>query len=168
MKLYSLRREQVLPLSLEEAWGFFATPANLQQITPPWLHFSITSPVPGEMYAGLMVTYRLLLLGVPMTWVTEITHNRPPYYFVDEQRLGPYQLWHHEHIFQEDSHGVRMVDLVHYAMPLMALGRLIHRLMIRGRLEAIFDFRRERLQQLFPPPGETGRGLAGASTGGRR
>lgn len=150
MKIYALRRKQVLPISLEEAWPFFSTPANLEQITPAFLRFHITSETPEEIYSGLIITYRIAAVaGVPMTWVTEIKHVEPLRQFVDEQRIGPFRFWHHLHRFRAVEGGVEMEDVVHYVMPWGLLGRLIHRCFIRARLNRIFDFRRDYLAGYF-------------------
>lgn len=152
MKIYSLTRKQFLPISLEASWAFFSTPRNLSHITPAWLDFSIRSPVIEEMYAGMVVEYQITLPpGIPTTWVTEITHVREPYFFVDEQRLGPYRFWHHQHRFQEVSGGIELEDIVHYAMPLGWIGRAAHGLWVQRQLKEIFDFRFDYLQQHFLP-----------------
>lgn len=150
MKLYRIHRTQVLPISLETAWEFFWTPHNLQAITPEFLHFRITSEVPDQAYNGLIITYRIAAVaGVPMTWVTEIKHVAAPFQFVDEQRLGPFRFWHHLHRFREVDGGVELEDIVHYVMPAGWLGRILHAVFIRTRLERIFDFRREYLTERF-------------------
>ena len=150
MKIYTLTRKQVLPISLEQAWPFFSTPSNLEQITPAFLNFHITSPVPEEIYPGLIITYRIAAVaGIPMTWVTEIKHVVRLRQFVDEQRLGPYRFWHHLHRFREVEGGVEMEDIVHYAMPWGIFGRLVHAVFIRSRLKRIFDFRREYVEGYF-------------------
>lgn len=150
MKIYTLTRKQQLPISLEQAWPFFSAPSNLEQITPPFLRFQITSEVPEEIYPGLIITYRIAaVMGIPMVWVTEIKHLISLHQFVDEQRIGPFRFWHHLHRFREVDGGVEMEDIVHYAMPWGVLGRLVHLLFIRGRLNAIFDFRREYLEEFF-------------------
>ncbi len=150
MKIYTLTRKQVLPITLEQAWPFFSTPANLEQITPAFLNFQITSEVPEEIYPGLIITYQIAAVaGIPMTWVTEIKHVIRLHQFVDEQRLGPYRFWHHLHRFREVEGGVEMEDIVHYVMPWGIFGRLVHALFIQSRLKRIFDFRREYLQGYF-------------------
>ncbi len=147
MKIYTLTRKQVLPITLEQAWPFFSTPTNLEQITPAFLRFHITSAVPDEIYPGLIITYRIAAVaGIPMTWVTEIKQVIRLHQFVDEQRIGPFRFWHHLHRFNEVEGGVEMEDIVHYAMPWGCLGHLVHALFIRARLQAIFDFRREYLE----------------------
>ncbi|TVM15187.1 hypothetical protein DPQ33_15965 [Oceanidesulfovibrio indonesiensis] len=164
--LHSLSRVQLLTGrlgSLEEAWSFFSDPCNLAAITPPWLAFTVTCD-PEPMYAGQIITYTIAPFpGLPglarlrASWVTEITHVRgpgdvgpdAPLFFVDEQRLGPYRFWHHQHRFTVEGHGVRMEDEVRYALPYGPLGDLAHRLMVRRRLEEIFDYRRATLAKLM-------------------
>lgn len=150
MKLYRLRFVQNLPIQMKEAWSFFSDPRNLPLITPPWLNLSITSEVPERIYAGLIITYRTKpLLGIPVTWVTEITHVNEPYYFVDEQRFGPYKFWHHQHIFSELKLGVEIQDIIHYALPLGPLGNIINTFIVKGKLSNIFAFRRSALERLL-------------------
>lgn len=110
-----LKQEQFLPLTIAEAWDFFATPLNLNKITPDDMVFVFTSSVPEKMYRGLIITYKIKpLLNIPMNWVTEITHIEDKVYFVDEQRKGPYNIWHHEHHFRAVDGGVIMTDILHY------------------------------------------------------
>ncbi len=150
MKVYRLHRTQFLPISLGEAWPFFSTPRNLERITPDFLNFEITSEVPEEIYSGLIITYRIAAVaGIPLDWVTEIKHVEPLRRFVDEQRIGPYRFWYHEHSFRAVADGIEMEDTVHYAMPWGWLGRLVHALFIGARLRAIFDFRRDYLAGLW-------------------
>lgn len=153
MKIYTLYRKQRLALSLEEAWPFFSTPHNLNLITPDFLHFRITSPVPEEIYSGLIITYRIAAVaGIPMTWVTEIKQVERYRQFVDEQRLGPFRFWHHLHRFIPAEEGIDMEDIVHYVMPWSGLGQGVHRVFIARRLEQIFDYRRDYLAQRFGAP----------------
>lgn len=142
MKIYRIHRRQWLPIDLDTAWDYFWTPRNLEAMTPSFLRFRITSPLPQRIYAGLIITYRIsAVAGIPMTWVTEITHVDEPRSFVDEQRIGPFRLWHHRHGFRAVDGGIEMEDTVHYVMPWGCLGRLVHRAFISRRLERIFDFR---------------------------
>lgn len=150
MKVYCLKRKQELPISLGEARPFFSSPRNLESITPAFLNVRITSNLPEDIYSGLIITYRIAAVaGIPMTWVTEIKHVQPPYRFVDGQRIGPFRFWYHEHRFRETDRGIEMEDTVYYAMPLGWIGRLVHALFIRSRLETIFDFRRDYLSRLW-------------------
>lgn len=150
MKVYRLYQRQFLPISAEAAWPFFSSPRNLQEITPGFLNFRITSSPPEEIYSGLIITYRIAAVaGIPMTWVTEIKHVELNYRFVDEQRLGPFRFWFHEHVFHPVAGGIEMEDTVHYVMPFGLFGRIIHRFFIRKRLEEIFRFRREYLSTLW-------------------
>ena len=119
-------------------------------MTPEFLNFRITCETPDRAYSGLIITYRIAAVaGIPMTWVTEIKHVIEPYQFVDEQRLGPFRFWHHQHRFRPVPGGVEMEDSVHYVMRGGCLGRLVHFSFIRARLERIFDFRRDYLDSYF-------------------
>lgn len=150
MKIYRLQKRQILPIDLESAWAFFSNPANLERITPPDLSFRIMTELPEEVYPGLMIGYRLRVPpGLPVTWWTEIKHVEAPHRFVDEQRAGPYALWYHEHRFRAVDGGVEMTDLLHYAMPLGPLGRLIHALFVGRQVRGIFDHRLGVLDGLF-------------------
>lgn len=150
MRLYTLRAEQRLPVTLEQAWDFFSDASNLPRITPPSLGFVVTSELPSRMYPGMIATYTIRPFpGVRATWVTEITHVVEGSLFVDEQRFGPYRFWHHQHHFLEIPGGVEMRDIVHYALPLEPAGRLVRRWMVGPQLEGIFRFRREFLEREF-------------------
>ncbi|MFM2136786.1 MAG: hypothetical protein RL021_2186 [Bacteroidota bacterium] len=152
MSLHSFHAEHLLPVSLTEAWDFFSSPRNLSVITPPEMDFRIiTKPLEERTYAGQIIAYKVSPLPfMRTTWVTEITHVREPEFFVDEQRMGPYALWHHQHRFEQVEGGVRMTDTVHYRVPFGWLGDLLNILFIRKRIEAIFRYRRTKLEQLFP------------------
>ena len=151
MTVHLLTRKQFIPISLDEAWPFFSTPRNLEAITPDFLNFRITSNVPEEIYSGLIITYKIAAVArIPMTWVTEIKHVEVLYRFVDEQRIGPFRFWFHEHSFQAVSGGIEMTDIVHYQMPWGWVGELVHWVFIRQRLNAIFDFRRAFIEKLWP------------------
>ncbi|MBM3280160.1 MAG: SRPBCC family protein [Candidatus Handelsmanbacteria bacterium] len=150
MAFHVLDQTQRLALAPAAAWRFFTDPANLALITPPYLGFVITGGAEQPVYAGQIITYKVSpLLGIPLTWMTEITQVREGAYFIDEQRLGPYALWHHQHHFRAVTGGVEMRDLVHYRLRGGPWGRLVHRLAVRRQLEGIFRFRRQVLAQRF-------------------
>lgn len=150
LKLYRIRRTQILPTTIESAWEFFSSPLNLPGITPPWLNLEVVSPDTGEMFPGMVICYRVTpLAGIPLTWITEITHFEKHRYFVDEQRFGPYRFWHHQHFFMPVGRGVEITDTVHYGFAFGPFGRLAHALIIRQKLAEIFDFRHNRLKALF-------------------
>ncbi|MCE5318192.1 MAG: SRPBCC family protein [Parachlamydia sp.] len=137
----------------ERVWHIFSNPLNLKILTPDWLHLEIVEPeqLPSEIYAGLIITYQVQAIPfVKNTWVTEITHMIHGHYFIDEQRYGPYAFWHHQHHFQKHSDGVIMKDLVHYRLPCRSIGQLVLGRLVKKKLNAIFDYRFEKIQQLFP------------------
>ena len=148
MPTHELKREQVIPASIAQAWDFFSNPANLQRITPPSLQIRIRSEVPERMHEGLLIRYQVKpLFGIPLTWVTEITRVEEPFCFVDEQRAGPYRAWRHVHRFEELSvRHVRMVDEVTCALPFGLLSEPVHRFVARPRLEEIFDYRARQVE----------------------
>jgi ligand-binding SRPBCC domain-containing protein len=151
MKIYTLKRSQFLPLSLNEAWKFFSTPRNLAKITPTHMGFKILYMSGGEeAYAGQIIRYHVNVLpGIKMQWVTEITHVKEPFHFIDEQRFGPYALWHHQHHFKEVAGGVEMIDEVNYAIPFGIVGRLAHWLFVGREVNRIFDHRFTALNEYF-------------------
>ncbi|TVR43884.1 MAG: hypothetical protein EA394_00710 [Bacteroidia bacterium] len=151
MAFYQLKTEQLIPASLEEVWGFISSPANLQKITPPGMGFEITSgDLPGEMYPGMIISYKVKpLLGIPTTWVTEITQVEEKKYFVDEQRVGPYSMWHHQHRITPVEGGVLMEDIVSYRPPMAFLGAIANAVIIKKKLRQIFDYRRKALEKHF-------------------
>jgi ligand-binding SRPBCC domain-containing protein len=151
MAVYSIKEVQRMPVSLDEAWSFFSHPRNLAVMTPEYLNLKFTNELFGdEMYPGQVMTYKVKpVLGIPMFWMTEITHVMDRKFFVDEQRFGPYALWHHQHHFREIHGGVEMTDLVHYKVPGWVLGDLANTLFIRKKLEEIFSFRRKKVEELF-------------------
>ncbi|MCX6315636.1 MAG: SRPBCC family protein [Sphingobacteriales bacterium] len=150
-KVYSLSTVQTIPISMEKAWDFFSSPANLQQITPSSLGFSIISKFHGDkMYAGQVIEYKVRpVMGIPLYWMTEITHVSEGKYFVDEQRFGPYSLWHHQHHFRVVEGGVEMTDIVHYKLPFWFLGDIANSLLVKRQLKGIFDFRFKKVESLF-------------------
>lgn len=149
--IHALEQEQLLPISMEEAWDFFSSPRNLDEITPPELGFKIESLRSETMHEGQIITYKVKVLpGIWIPWVTEIKAVDEGKSFVDEQRFGPYKFWHHRHWFEEVEGGVLMKDLVHYAMPFWPFGEVGHGVFVKPKLEKIFGFRREILKKRFP------------------
>ncbi len=143
--------EQFLPLSLEKAWDFFSSPKNLNEITPPEMTFKILYDIPEKMYEGMMISYKISpMLNIPLDWVTEITHVKDHEFFVDEQRIGPYAIWHHEHHFKAVEGGVMMTDILHYHVGLGPLGWLASLLFVDSKVKGIFDYRFKKLEGMFP------------------
>ena len=151
MKIYTLHREQYLPIPIEEAWTFFSSAKNLSKITPPELGFEVLTKLNDEpIYAGMRIKYTVRpLLGIPLKWETLIKEVNAPYHFTDKQLKGPYSLWEHTHRFVSVSGGVRMTDEVKYSLPLGWLGEVVHAAIVRGKLDDIFNFRKETLKQSF-------------------
>jgi ligand-binding SRPBCC domain-containing protein len=151
MAFYQFRQEQLIPASIDEVWDFISSPANLKEITPDYMGFDITSgDLPETMYEGMIISYKVApVLGIKTTWVTEITHIRDKEYFVDEQRVGPYALWHHQHFIEPQNEGVLMKDIVSYAPPFGILGAIANTLMIRKKLKEIFDYRTIAIERKF-------------------
>jgi ligand-binding SRPBCC domain-containing protein len=151
MKIYTLKRTQILPISLTEAWSFFSSPKNLAKITPTHMGFKILYISGGDKaYAGQIIRYHINVLPIiRVNWVTEITHVSEEKYFIDEQRFGPYALWHHQHHFRQVENGVEMTDEVNYAIPLGILGRLAHWLFVGREVNRIFEYRYDVLEKFF-------------------
>ncbi|TPQ29077.1 SRPBCC family protein [Methylomonas sp. EFPC3] len=148
MKVYYLYRSQSLTLSAKQAWAFFSSPHYLNRITPDFFHVDIASPVPEQIYGGLLICYRMkAVLAWPMVWLSEITHCDQPRRFVYQQRVGPFAFWSHEVAITETGDGVEVEDIVFYAMPWGWFGRFMHRILIGGKLRQIFDTRRDYLLQ---------------------
>ena len=150
MKIYRLETIQNLPISQKEAWNFLSDPRNLKTITPDYMGFEIVSGAASKMYAGQILQYIVTpLLNIPLKWVTEITHIKEGEYFVDEQRFGPYSLWHHKHFIKPIKNGVEMIDIVDYKVPFGILGQLVQPFLVRPKLEEIFEYRKNALDRIF-------------------
>ena len=149
--MYVLERSQRVRAPLQEVFAFFSDPANLARITPPWLGFRIVGAAPVRIAAGSRFEYRIRWSLFMLGWVTRITLWEPPRQFQDVQEKGPYRSWVHTHRFTPTPQGVRVDDRVEYALPLGALGRIVHRLLVRRQLEEIFAYRRRAIEQIFPP-----------------
>lgn len=151
MAFYQFTATQKIPASIEQVWDFISSPNNLKEITPAYMGFEITSGgLPEKMYPGMIISYKVSpLLGIKMTWVTEITIVENHRYFVDEQRMGPYAMWHHQHKIEAIEGGVLMTDIVSYQPPFGFLGAIANALFIRGKLKEIFDFRTLAVEKKF-------------------
>lgn len=150
MGFYSIETEQYIQAGIEHVWAFFSDPANLAVLTPATMNFITTSEPEKHIYAGQIITYTITpVLGIKLKWMTEITHVQEGSLFVDEQREGPYKLWHHQHHFTKQGDGVLMKDIVHYGLPFGFLGKIAHRLFVRKKLEHIFEYRRKKIEELF-------------------
>jgi len=137
---------------MDEAWDFLSDPKNLKTITPDYMGFNILSGADRTMYPGQIIQYIVTpVAGIPTKWVTEITHVKEGEYFVDEQRFGPYALWHHKHFIRPIENGVEMEDIVDYKLPMGTLGRLAHPILVKPKLKEIFDYRYTKLIELFGP-----------------
>ena len=151
MAFYQLIKTQKIPATISEVWDFISVPANLKMITPEHMGFIITSNTGKEkMYPGMIITYKISpLFGIKVNWMTEITHVKDFEYFVDEQRMGPYKMWHHQHKIKSIEGGVIMTDIVTYQPPMGILGPIVNSLFIKKPLQKIFDFRSTALEIKF-------------------
>lgn len=151
MPAFQFYREQVINAEIDELWDFISRPENLSKITPPQMGFKITTKHLSEvMYEGQIITYTVKpMFGIPVQWVTEITKVKDKEYFVDEQRSGPYSIWHHEHRLMETDEGILMTDLITYKPPLGFLGTLANQLIIKRKLNQIFNYRKKVLDEVF-------------------
>lgn len=150
-KVYSIKTVQQIPVSIDTAWDFFSSPDNLKEITPANLGFNIVSKHHGDkMYAGQIIEYTVKpVFGIPLYWMTEITHVADKKYFVDEQRYGPYSMWHHQHHFKTVEGGVEMTDIIHYKLPFWFFGDIAYALFVKKQLQNIFDFRYKIVEERF-------------------
>ncbi len=148
---YQFIQTQTIPASLDLVWDFISSPDNLIEITPGYLDFKVISNGGSDkMYPGMIITYIIKpILGIPTRWMTEITHVRSKEYFVDEQRLGPYKLWHHQHKLEVVDGEVLMTDIVTYIPPLGFVGALANRFFIQQQLKNIFEYRRKAIERRF-------------------
>ena len=147
---YQFSSVQYLKTDLNSIWKFASSPQNLKKITPDYMLFNITSNIKDPIYPGMIISYDVSpILKIKLNWVTEITHVVENKYFIDEQLIGPYSLWHHQHFFEAEGDKVKMTDIVTYKPPFGLIGRLANRLFIKKQLESIFEFRRSKMNQIF-------------------
>lgn len=150
MNIHSFQQTQLLHMSREEAWLFFSNPQNLPILTPDWMHLRMVGDLAETIYEGMLIKQKIKpLLGIPLTWETEITEIEEYVYFIDEQRVGPYKLWQHEHRLHETSNGIKLIDRLHYALPCGLLGELVHQLTVKRKITEVFAYRYKTLEQLF-------------------
>ena len=151
MPFYQFKREQHIPASIDEVWDFISSPRNLKVITPDYMGFEITTDnLPEKMYPGMIISYWVRpLFRIKTNWVTVITQVREQEYFVDEQRVGPYAIWHHQHIIESTSKGVLMKDIISYKPPFGFLGAIANALIIKRKLKEIFDYRTKAVEKRF-------------------
>jgi len=151
MKVYKKEWTQFIPRPLDEVWHFFSRPENLSEVTPKEMNFNILSDIADKpMYEGMIINYKVTpVLGIQMRWTTEIKNIKKGEYFVDEQRFGPYAMWHHEHHFREADGGTYMTDLLHYAIPFGPIGNIANAIFVSNKIEEIFDYRFKAVEQLF-------------------
>ena len=150
MKIFRLEKSINLPITIEECWQFFSSPKNLKVITPAYMGFNIIDVEETSMYPGQIIKYNVTpLFGINMKWVTEISHAEKNKFFVDEQRFGPYKFWHHKHIFKVIDGGVKVIDILDYALPFGFLGVLFHPYLIKPKLDEIFNYREKKLIEMF-------------------
>jgi len=150
MKIYRLHTKQKLPITKKEAWDFLSDPKNLKTITPDYMSFDILSGADRKMFPGQIIQYIVTpIFGIKTKWVTEITHVVDHEYFVDEQRFGPYNLWHHKHFIKEIEGGVEMEDIIDYKVPFGTVGQMVHPIIVKPKLDEIFAYRRKKLIEIF-------------------
>lgn len=152
MKTYPLKFETLLPTTIDNAWDFFTSPLNLAKITPPEMNFIVTSDFKptDKVYAGMIITYKVSpLFGIKLNWMTEITQVKENQYFIDEQRFGPFALWHHQHHFKEVKGGVLMTDILNYAIPYRFIGRIANSLVVAKQVNEIFTYRERVIGRIF-------------------
>lgn len=154
MSFYQLTKTQQIPATLDQVWEFVSNPINLKKITPKYMGFDILNKnLPDHIYPGMIIQYHVKpLLGIKTLWVTEITHVKDKRYFVDEQRVGPYKIWHHQHLLEENEQGILMKDIVSYQPPFGLLGAISNKLFIEKQLASIFDYRTKAVEKIFGNP----------------
>ena len=150
MKLERIQTIQRLPIQIEEAWDFFTSPKNMRLISPHWLDYRLTMEPPEYLHPGTIVSASIRPIPIYSTnWISEITHVRPLQFYISEQRVGPFKMWHHEHYFRAHDEGVELEDIIMYGMPFGKVGSLVHNMFIRKKLHEAFSFRAQALEQRF-------------------
>ena len=151
MSFTQIHREQLVKTDINTLWEFMSSPKNLETITPESMMFKITSKNKDEkMYPGMIITYIVSpLLKIKLTWMTEITQVKEKSFFIDEQRLGPYTMWHHQHIFKQTEEGILMKDIITYIPPFGIIGSIANLLFIKNKVNQIFDYRNKKINNIF-------------------
>ncbi|OFX27612.1 MAG: hypothetical protein A2041_03060 [Bacteroidetes bacterium GWA2_31_9b] len=149
--MYKIRKTQQIPINISRAWDFFSKPENMGLITPSYMKFSIISRSDvGDMYPGMIITYTISpVLDIKIKWATEITQIKKHKYFIDNQIKGPYTIWHHEHHFNEIENGIEMTDILFYDLPYGFIGRFVHEIFVKKKVEEIFSYREHKIKELF-------------------
>lgn len=148
--MHTIKAVQKIPATLEKTWDLFSNPANLQKITPESMKFKVLTELPDKIFSGQIIDYKVSpLFGIPLSWRTEITDVKHGEFFVDEQRIGPYARWHHEHHFKAIEGGVEMTDIVEYKNPLGYLGKLANGILVKRKLRKIFEYRFRKVEEMF-------------------
>ena len=149
MKPHTLIKHTEINKPITEVFDFFGKAENLNELTPPDLHFNIITPLPIAMKAGTIIDYKIRLGIIPMKWKTLISAWEPPFRFVDEQLSGPYVTWIHEHKFEYSGQKTKMTDTIQYVAPGLFLEPIVHNLFIKSKVNQIFEYREKRLKELF-------------------
>jgi len=151
MKTYKLTKIIELPISVDRAWNFFSNPNNLKKIMPPKMNFAVIEGATLPLYEGQIIQYNVTpLLFLKTTWISEITHIKKPHYFIDTQLEGPYKLWHHKHFLEATPKGTKVTDVIHYQIPFGIIGKMLHFIIIKPKLNKIFNYRTQYIKSLFP------------------
>ena len=149
--IHQIKRSLLIKNDINTVWGFASNPYNLKKITPDYMNFKILNKeLSSKIYEGMIIEYTVSpILKIPLTWVTEITHIKEKMFFVDEQRVGPYKMWHHEHIFEIKKNGVMMTDIITYIAPFYIFGNILNKVFLKKQLNSIFDYREMKMNDLF-------------------
>lgn len=150
MKTYKLTKCIELPISIEKAWEFFSNPNNLSNIMPSAMQFQIVDGATLPIFEGQIIQYSVSPLPFyKTTWISEMNHIKKPHFFVDTQLEGPYKLWHHKHFLESTKNGTKITDVIHYQIPLGIIGKILHPILVKPKLEEIFKYRSQKINQLF-------------------
>ena len=146
-----IKRKQLIKTDIDSLWSFISSPKNLEKITPKWMKFEITSNNEDNIiFPGMVITYKITpLFNIPLQWITEITYVKEKVSFIDRQNKGPYKEWIHEHTLEATPKGIIMYDTIKYIPPFGIIGKITNWIFIRRRVNKIFDYRRQVLNEIF-------------------